>query len=268
MGVQAGDDGQTGCGRWGARSQMTSMFGRVCVRACVALAGLTMTLGAVAPTVRASVVTESAIPTASSQSRGIAAGPDGALWFTERSGDNIGRITTGGTITEFALATANSQPVEIAAGSDGALWFIELVTNKIGRITLDVGPAGPDGQQGTAGTQGPAGQQGTAGTQGTAGQAGADGSDRFILAVAFGQSPYRVRRGRSLTMRYVCTHAADVTVEIRKGTRVVKRRLATAHAGRNSLTIRDLPHGTFTLRLQAFITGQTSTDTAHLTVTP
>jgi hypothetical protein len=31
----------------------------------------------------------------------IAAGPDGALWFTELFGDKIGRITTGGTITGY-----------------------------------------------------------------------------------------------------------------------------------------------------------------------
>lgn len=32
---------------------------------------------------------------------GIAAGPDGALWFTELYANKIGRITTTGVLTEF-----------------------------------------------------------------------------------------------------------------------------------------------------------------------
>jgi streptogramin lyase len=30
-------------------------------------------------------------------------GPDGALWFTERLADKIGRLTTAGLFTEFPL---------------------------------------------------------------------------------------------------------------------------------------------------------------------
>jgi hypothetical protein len=62
-------------------------------------------------------------------------GPDGALWFTEATGNQIGRITVAGTITEFPLPTAGSQPKGIAAGPDGNLWFTELAGNHIGRIT-------------------------------------------------------------------------------------------------------------------------------------
>jgi hypothetical protein len=56
---------------------------------------------------------------------GIAAGPDGALWFTEEDGNKIGRITTDGLITEYPLPTAKSFPVGITAGPDGALWFTD-----------------------------------------------------------------------------------------------------------------------------------------------
>ena len=79
--------------------------------------------------------TEFPIPTSDTKPVGIAAGPDGALWFTQELGNSIGRITTTGTVTEFALATANSFPRFITAGPDGALWFTELRSNKIGRIT-------------------------------------------------------------------------------------------------------------------------------------
>jgi virginiamycin B lyase len=101
----------------------------------------------------AQAVAEFALPTPGSLPYGIAAGADGALWFTEYvvNGDNgapntasaIGRITTAGAITEFPLPSAASTPQGIAAGPDGALWFIETgdtnstpnVPVRIGRIT-------------------------------------------------------------------------------------------------------------------------------------
>src|ERR1700730_6073061 len=65
----------------------------------------------------------------------IAAGPDGALWFTETFASRIGRITTSGVVSEFPLPTSGSGPADIAAGPDGALWFTEEGVHKIGRIT-------------------------------------------------------------------------------------------------------------------------------------
>ncbi len=79
-------------------------------------------------------ITEFAVPTSNSGLEGIAAGPDGNLWFTEYAGNKIGRITPGGTITEFPMPTARSRPEGITAGPDGNLWFIEFFANKIGRI--------------------------------------------------------------------------------------------------------------------------------------
>lgn len=80
-------------------------------------------------------ITEFGVPTADSFLSGITVGPDGALWFAEEDGNNIGRITTAGVVTEFAIPTAGCQPGAIAAGSDGALWFTEIDGSKIGRIT-------------------------------------------------------------------------------------------------------------------------------------
>jgi streptogramin lyase len=37
-------------------------------------------------------ITEFVIPTDNSQPRGIAAGPDGNIWFTQQRGNRIGRI--------------------------------------------------------------------------------------------------------------------------------------------------------------------------------
>ena len=50
------------------------------------------------------------IPTANSEPRRIAAGPDGALWFTEFRASQIGRITTGGAITPSSLSPAAPSP--------------------------------------------------------------------------------------------------------------------------------------------------------------
>jgi virginiamycin B lyase len=73
--------------------------------------------------------------TSSSAPLGITSGPDGALWFTEFEGNQIGRITTAGALTEYPVVTSLSEPESIASGSDGALWFTEKSAAKIGRIT-------------------------------------------------------------------------------------------------------------------------------------
>jgi streptogramin lyase len=66
------------------------------------------------------------------QPEAIAAGPDGALWFTTEN-SLIGRISTSGTITEFTVSGLTSSS-SIVAGPDGALWFTG-VSGKVGRIT-------------------------------------------------------------------------------------------------------------------------------------
>ena len=66
---------------------------------------------------------------------GIAAGPDGNLWFTEEFG-GIGRINPAThDIQEFTVsATQNPLLENITAGPDGDLWFTEGARNRIGRI--------------------------------------------------------------------------------------------------------------------------------------
>jgi streptogramin lyase len=77
----------------------------------------------------------SEFPTSDVTPEGITTGPDGALWFTEERGNAIGRITTSGSISEFPIPTADSSPEEITTGPDGALWFTEYFGDEIGRIT-------------------------------------------------------------------------------------------------------------------------------------
>src|SRR6266436_6845540 len=89
----------------------------------------------------AQAITEFNIPTTvTSDPFSTTAGPDGALWFTERFANKIGRIDTSGNITEFAIPTVVSFPQSITAGPDGAVWFAEDSGNRIARIdTLEIG---------------------------------------------------------------------------------------------------------------------------------
>src|SRR5262249_47948889 len=66
--------------------------------------------------------------TAGERPRGITLGPDGNLWFIERSATigspRIGRITSSGVITEFTEGISPYRALEdITAGPDGNLWF-------------------------------------------------------------------------------------------------------------------------------------------------
>jgi streptogramin lyase len=89
-------------------------------------------------------ITEFPIPTHDTRSAepgGIAAGPDGNLWFTAAdfglgTVSLIGRITPEGALTEFPLNPL-SAPCHITPGPDGNLWFTECNINgsAIGRIT-------------------------------------------------------------------------------------------------------------------------------------
>jgi len=100
--------------------------------ACVCL----LSLSSATAWAKVGSIKEFPIPTSGSSPFGITAGPDGNLWFTENTGNKIGRITTSGVITEFAVPTSGSSPFGITKGPDGNLWFTEFFgVGKIGRIT-------------------------------------------------------------------------------------------------------------------------------------
>ncbi|HVA11174.1 MAG TPA: Ig-like domain-containing protein [Candidatus Dormibacteraeota bacterium] len=102
-------------------------------------AALTLIAMLLAPTVASAftpTINEYAIPAGSgSQPFHITTGPDGNLWFTEQTGDNIGKITTSGVVTEYSVPTFGAQPGSITAGPDGNLWFTEFSGDHIGKIT-------------------------------------------------------------------------------------------------------------------------------------
>src|SRR5258707_5134827 len=67
--------------------------------------------------------------------RGIAAGPDGAIWFAEGVSNKIGRITTAGAITELPASLANSTPIGTTAGPDGPILVTRAASQRTGAIT-------------------------------------------------------------------------------------------------------------------------------------
>lgn len=82
--------------------------------------------------------TEFPLPNPGSGPTTIALAPDGTLWFTESSGNRIGRMSPDGTnLKEFPLPNPGSSPRIIALGSDGNMWFSEHTGNRMGRITPD-----------------------------------------------------------------------------------------------------------------------------------
>lgn len=68
---------------------------------------------------------------------GIAQGSDGAMWFTERATDSVGRIEPDGTLGPWVVLETGADPTAIATGVDDAVWFTEQGTNRIGRIAPD-----------------------------------------------------------------------------------------------------------------------------------
>ncbi len=65
----------------------------------------------------------------------ITTGADGALWFTEWSGNRVGSVTGGGVIEAHDLPTPASEPHGITLGPDGALWTA-LETGALAGIAL------------------------------------------------------------------------------------------------------------------------------------
>ncbi|HEX2834833.1 MAG TPA: BACON domain-containing carbohydrate-binding protein [Thermoanaerobaculia bacterium] len=61
---------------------------------------------------------------------GLAAGPDGNVWYASEEGDSIGKITPAGTVTDYPQNVAGEFPLRITKGTDGKLWF----TTSTGRV--------------------------------------------------------------------------------------------------------------------------------------
>jgi hypothetical protein len=123
--------------------------------------------------------------------------------------------------------------------------------------------------QGSAGQlpQGPTGPTGSRGPVGPADRAAAPVADREFLLAAFAANGYRVVGGSRLRLRYFNNLAAQITIELRRDYRVVKRKRRTAARGPNAIALR-IPRarGRYLVRLTAVAGTQRVTDEARLTV--
>jgi virginiamycin B lyase len=109
-------------------------------RACAVAAAAIAVVAGTAGTARAAWVaqlTAFPAPRSGTAVQGITRGPDGNVWFTEYSGQRIGRVTPDGAITEFPIGRPSygRGAEDIVAGPDGNLWFAEIEGDSIGRIT-------------------------------------------------------------------------------------------------------------------------------------
>jgi streptogramin lyase len=103
------------------------------VTTLVCAVAMTVAAAGLAPAAPPGTVTEFAL-TSGYDPYGIATGPDGNLWFTERTSGQVGRITPTGTVTMFGAGITDRGLRGITAGPDGNLWFAEG-HGGIGRIT-------------------------------------------------------------------------------------------------------------------------------------
>jgi virginiamycin B lyase len=74
-------------------------------------------------------------PLANAGPEGIAAAPDGTVWFAEETSGTIASITNAGTITA-TKAVKGSGPFGITVAANGDPWFTMPPANKIGALQL------------------------------------------------------------------------------------------------------------------------------------
>jgi virginiamycin B lyase len=74
-------------------------------------------------------------PVADTGPSGIAASPDGTVWFTQETKGNAASITNAGVITE-GKAVKGSGPFGITVAPNGDPWYTMMAANKIATLQL------------------------------------------------------------------------------------------------------------------------------------
>jgi streptogramin lyase len=104
---------------------------------CYALIMLSMLLAALNPPSAAAAPAFTSFGVVGGGQLNLTLGPDGNIWFTQASVNEITRITPLGSADKFGSGLAsNSVLFDITTGRDGNLWFTDYGANKIGRARL------------------------------------------------------------------------------------------------------------------------------------
>ena len=74
-------------------------------------------------------------PVADTGPSGIAASPDGTVWFAQETRGNVARITNAGVVTE-GKAVKRSGPFGIAVAPNGDPWYTMMAANKVAALQL------------------------------------------------------------------------------------------------------------------------------------
>ena len=202
-------------------------------------------------------------------------GPGGQL-----PSPNSGTVTTVGPLgfpldgtldAGFDIAPSGKAFVAAVSGGNTDLFSVNLAT---GAMTL-LGPIGTGAGEIIGLTAlpdaaplptGPAGATGAAGGPGATGAPGAVVTiGRLVTLLA--DDKLSAHTGKTLTVLVVSTIPATISLDVRKGTKSVRKVAATVKAGRNRIKITKLPAaGKYTIKLTATAGAQRTTDSGTLTL--
>lgn len=89
--------------------------------------------GSIAETVDVCMKVQGAPAPMNTRPHGLGCASDGALWFTGKLSNTVGRVHAG-QVQHFQLPTIGAVPIYLAADSDGGMWCTELTGNMVAHI--------------------------------------------------------------------------------------------------------------------------------------
>lgn len=93
--------------------------------------------GTIAETVDVALYAKGLTGRFNSRPHGLGIGTDGALWFTGKLSNTVGRVDAARNVQHFVLPMIGAVPIYLSAGPDGNMWCTELGGSGIARITPD-----------------------------------------------------------------------------------------------------------------------------------
>ena len=85
-------------------------------------------------------IREYAVPTPNARPHDPTVAPDGSLWFSGQSTNQLGRLDPStGSFKEYALKTPNSGPHGLVADKQGNIWFTAIAGGYVGKLDPKTG---------------------------------------------------------------------------------------------------------------------------------